>query len=374
MNELTLPFRGLTARPLRTSLTVLGIAVAVGGFVALTGLTSGVQYSFSSGIAETGADLVVTQRNTFNLISSTVPATLEPALAAVDGVEAVSGVLLNITPADEAANVVIAGWPSESFLWQDVRLLNGRIPEDTDAWPVILGKSIAGALGKEVGDTIELEFQPYTVIGIAAFSSALNENLAIVPLEGLQTLVSRDGVYTLFEIKLERPLSEARVAAAKSSLAAAIGAGFEVGDTQEFAGNIRVFSLLEAIARTVSLVVLAMATIVVANTLLMAVNERTFEIGVLASVGWAPRRILRLILIEGVLMSAVGGIMGVIIGALAMEMASRTQFAAGLLVPYLTGWSVFQALVFVLIAGPLGALYPAWRATRLLPAEALRAP
>jgi putative ABC transport system permease protein len=117
---------------------------------------------------------------------------------------------------------------------------------------------------------------------------------------------------------------------------------------------------------------MAMAAVAVANTLLMAVNERTFEIGVLAALGWSPRRILRLILIEGVLMSAAGGVIGIILGAGVMEMAARTKVAAGLIVPYLSGWSIAQALVFVFVAGPLGALYPAWRATRLLPAEALR--
>jgi len=104
----------------------------------------------------------------------------------------------------------------------------------------------------------------------------------------------------------------------------------------------------------------------------MAVNERTFEIGVLAALGWSPRRILRLILIEGVIMSAAGGVIGIILGALTMEMAAKTKFAAGLIVPYLSGWSIAQALIFVFIAGPLARSTGPWRATRLLPAD--RAP
>ena len=371
MTELTLPLRGLLARPLRTLLTVLGIALAVAGFVALTGLTAGVQHSFSSGIDENGADVVVSQRSAFNLVSSTVPTSLGPALAAVPNVAAVSGILLNITTADEAANIVMAGWPSDSFLWRDMPLVAGRLPVAGDAWPVILGKSIASALDKKVGDTVELQFQPYTIVGISAFSSMLNQNSAIVPLEGLRQLLSQNDVFTLYEVKLERPLDKGEIAAARAQLAVA-AAGFEVGDTEQFASSIRVFDLLQAIARTISLVVMAMASVAVANTLLMAVNERTFEIGVLAALGWSPRRILRLIVIEGVLMSAAGGVTGILLGAAAMQLAARTRFAAGLIVPYLSGWSVTQALIFVLIAGPVGAIYPAWRATRLLPAEALR--
>lgn len=371
MNVLTLPLRSLRARPLRTLLTVLGIAVAVAGFVALTGLAAGVQHSFASGIDENGADLVVSQRSAFNLVSSTVPRSLGPALAADPGVEAVSGVLLNITTADEAANIVIAGWPSGSFLWKDVPLVAGRMPTEADEWPVILGESMARALDKQVGDTVELQFQPYQIVGIASFSSMLNQNIAIVPLEGLQQLLSRDDVFTLFEVRLKRPLDKDDIAAARTRLIAA-APGFEVGDTEQFASTIRIFDLLQAIARTISLVVMAMASVAVANTLLMAVNERTFEIGVLAALGWSPQRILRLILIEGVLMSAAGGVIGIVLGAVTMEMAARTKLAAGLMVPYLSGWSIAQALILVFVAGPLGALYPAWRATRLLPAAALR--
>ncbi|MBZ9767230.1 ABC transporter permease [Mesorhizobium sp. CA6] len=371
MTELTLPLRGLIARPLRTLLTVLGIALAVAGFVALSGLTAGVQRSFASGIDENGADLVVSQRSTFNLVSSTVPRALGPALSAVPNVEAVSGVLLNITTADEDANIVMAGWPSGSFLWKDVPLVAGRLPVPGDPWPVILGQSIAGALDKRVGDTVELQFQPYRIVGIASFSSMLNQNSAIVPLEGLQQLLSREDAFTLFEVRLKRPLDADGIAAARTRLVAA-APGFVVVDTEQFANSIRIFDLLRAIARTISLVVMAMASVAVANTLLMAVNERTFEIGVLAALGWAPRRILRLILIEGVFMSAAGGVIGIVLGALTMEAAAKTRVAAGLIVPYLSGWSIAQALIFVFIAGPLGALYPAWRATRLLPAEALR--
>jgi putative ABC transport system permease protein len=369
VNEFTLPFRSLLGRPLRAALTIIGIAVAVGGFVALTGLTRGVEHSFASGIQETGADLVVSQKNTFNVVSSTVPAALAPMLS-VDGVDAVSGVLLNVTTIDEAANIVVAGWPDGSFLWQGVHLLKGRLPQK-DEWGVVLGSSIAGALGKSLGDTVELQYQPYTIVGIADFATALNENIAIVPLVGMQQLLARPGILTLYELRLTRPVDDARVAAVTARLNAA-APDYEVGNTEEFASNIQLFSVLQAVASTVSLVVLAMASIVVANTLLMAVNERTFEIGVLAAVGWSPPRILRLILIEGVLMSAIGGIIGIGLGMLAMEIASRTEVAAGLLEAYLTAQSVIQALIFVLIAGPLGALYPAWRATRLQPAEALR--
>jgi putative ABC transport system permease protein len=298
MNELTLPIRNLLGQPIRTSLTTLGIGVAVAGFIALTGLTQGVQHSFAGGIQESGADLVVSQRNSFSVDSGSVPEALGPALSAVDGVAAASGVLMSMATADATANIVVAGWPPGSFLWQGLDHVEGRLPRESDQWPVVLGKSIADRLNKRVGDTIDLQDQPYRVVGIATFSSVLNQNIALVPLSGLQALAAREGTVTLYQVRLVRPLDPDRIAAAKARLDQ-VAAGYEVGNTDAFASNIHFFSLIQAIASTVSVVVMAMAALAIANTLLMVVNERTFEIGILSAVGWRATRILRMILMEG---------------------------------------------------------------------------
>jgi putative ABC transport system permease protein len=72
------------------------------------------------------------------------------------------------------------------------------------------------------------------------------------------------------------------------------------------------------------------------------------------------------------IMSVIGGAIGLGLGIFTMDLVSRTQIAAGMLERYLTTGIVVQAVLAVFAAGSLGALYPAWRATRLVPAEALR--
>ena len=232
-------------------------------------------------------------------------------------------------------------------------------------------RDLLKALGKKLGDTVELQFQPYTIVGVAAFETVLNQNIVIVPLAGLQQLLGRDGNVTLFQVRLKRPFDAEGVGAAQARLAAA-ASDFQVSTTSEFSNNLRYFRLMRAMAATVSAIILVTAVLAIANTMLMAVNERTFELGVLASVGWRPSRILGLILIEGSAISAIGGIFGLGLGVVTMHVVSWTRLAAGLLEPYITPGLVIQALVAVLLAGPIGALYPAWRATRLRPADALR--
>jgi putative ABC transport system permease protein len=371
MNEITLPMHNLLGQPIRATLTTLGVAVAVAGFIALTGLTEGLVHSFGRGIGESGADLVVTQRDAFSLINSSVPESLGVTIAKIDGVEAVSGTLLNITNADSDANIVIAGWPARSFLWQNMKLIDGRVPHDDESG-VVLGESIANALKKRVGDTIELQFQPFTITGIASFDTTLNQNIAVVLLPGLQKLLGRAGAVTLYQVRLKRPLDSTGVVTARTNVSS-VAAGFAVNSTSEFASNIRFFRIVQAFAATISVIVLGMALLAIANTLLMAVSERTYELGILTAIGWSPVRILRLILIEGTIMTAVGGIIGVGLGILVMELVANTHIAAGLLEPYLTTGIIAEALISVLLIGPLGALFPALRAIRLKPAEALRA-
>ncbi len=372
MNELTLPFRNLMARPIRSALTTLGVAISVAGFIALTGLTQGLRDSFAQGIEEPGGDLIISQRDSFSLISSSIPDSLGPAIAGVEGIAAVSGILLNIATIDNDANIVVSGWEPGGFLWNNLRMVKGHVPDASDAQGVVLGESIANALRKSIGDSVELQFQTFTIVGVAAFGSTLNQNIAIVNVGVLQQLLGREGTVTLYEVLLRRPLDPGRIDAARARLAAVIGK-FEVSNTGEFTSNIRFFNIVQSFASTISIIILAMALLAVANTLLMAVSERTHEIGILAAIGWTPMRILSLILMEGTIMTAAGAIAGVGIGILAMRLVAGTHVASGLLEPYISAGMIEQALGSVFLIGPLGSLYPAWRAIRLQPAEALRA-
>jgi putative ABC transport system permease protein len=108
------------------------------------------------------------------------------------------------------------------------------------------------------------------------------------------------------------------------------------------------------------------------NTMLMSVLERTREIGVRRALGWRRRHVLGLILRESLVLGLMGGALGILIGlGLGQVVGLLPGLYGGMKV--LFGPELFlQALLVAALAGTVGGLYPAWRATRMRPVEALR--
>jgi putative ABC transport system permease protein len=119
-------------------------------------------------------------------------------------------------------------------------------------------------------------------------------------------------------------------------------------------------------------VALLMGAFFILNTLLMAVGERTREVGVLVAVGWSDARILALVLIEGLLLALAGGLAGAALGLAGLEWLSRLPHLRGFVDPEISPRLLGEVLGAALLLGLAGGFYPAWRALRLAVVDALR--
>ena len=132
------------------------------------------------------------------------------------------------------------------------------------------------------------------------------------------------------------------------------------------------FKLLDAVSISISIIAIAMGALNVLNALVMATQERTHEIGILSAIGWSGRLIMSSIVIEGLLMCAFGCMLGVLLSFLAGYAFPHIP-AIGRLISFRPTLAL-QVPILSATAGLclLGSLFPAWRAVRLVPAEALR--
>ncbi len=141
--------------------------------------------------------------------------------------------------------------------------------------------------------------------------------------------------------------------------------------SSEFAQNTDDMQQLESMTNAIVLMALIVGGIVILNTMIMTIYERTREIGTLRALGWQKRRILGMVVREAVLLSLLSGVVGIVLGMALTKLISLVPVASYLSAEY--DLAIFaQTLAVTLVLGVLGGLYPAWRASRLSPVEALR--
>ncbi len=115
-----------------------------------------------------------------------------------------------------------------------------------------------------------------------------------------------------------------------------------------------------------------MGALGVMNTMMMSVFERKREIGILSAIGWRRSRIIFVILLESILLSSLGCIIGLTLGVLTLKgIATSPQFK-GVMEPYIGVDLLLAAFGISLIVGLLSGVYPAWKGSGVTPAEALR--
>ena len=138
------------------------------------------------------------------------------------------------------------------------------------------------------------------------------------------------------------------------------------------AENNSILKLLRAMVWGVSVIALIMALVIILNTLLMSVTERTREIGIFLAIGWSGGRILSMFILEGLLLSCSGGLIGTGAGIFGLQILAEHPRLQGFIEVGIALTLLFQVFSSAVLIGLLGSLLPAWRAMKLNTIEALR--
>src|SRR5512139_2213903 len=407
--------RALRSNKLRATLTMLGIIIGVGAVITLVSVGRGVENYIGAAFGSIGTDLLFVIPGSPKDVTSGPPAQvlqgnvlLGPSLSLQD-LEAVKDsrrvpdaaivapevqTIAAVAVGSDVVQPPVSGVEPGYDIAREWKIVSGRFIEDGDvvarARVAVLGQTVVKELFPDqdpVGQTVKINRQPYKVIGVleakgggmggdqdnhvyVPLSTAHNElyplsNKSGDPIVNLLYVKPRDGVDNADVIEQIKTTLRARhninyrdeddfAVFSQADFLAAFGA---------IIGAVTVF--LSAIA-AVSLIV---GGIGIMNIMLVTVTERTREIGLRKAIGAKRRDILAQFLIEAMTLSLLGGVIGIVIG-------SGGAIAIGKLVenfnPVVAPGAVIMAVSFSVAVGLFFWLYPAWRASRLNPIEALR--
>jgi ABC-type lipoprotein release transport system permease subunit len=223
-------------------------------------------------------------------------------------------------------------------------------------------------MGLKIGDTLRLLNSSFRVVGIYETGVSFEEIGAVIGLREVQTLVGKPHQVQFYGVKLRDP---AQAEAMRDDLQAAFPE-VDFSLTAEAVESMSDMQVFREMVAQISFLAVFIGGVGMLNTMLMSVLERTREIGVLRALGWRRARVLRMILLESLLLGVVGGVGGIFMGLGLGGLLRLVPGTYGSIALTYAPQLFVQAIVVAMIAGMVGGLYPAWRATRMRPVEALR--
>jgi len=367
LGALGLPFRNLWRRRMRTIISVTGIGIGVATLVMLGGLSLGMMNQFNSlaGSGGTG-NITLMQAKVADMGLSTLDERMVNQIQAMPGVKSVSPYLFGFVMTPEMPLFIVGGLDPNSSAMAHYKLVEGR--QIVRPNEIIVGKVAADNYKLSVGDTLTLYDNRYKVVGIFETGVGFEDGGGVLALREAQRLMNRPRSVSFIFVDAESP-------GQTEALRAALAQRFpdaQVSLSSNFAQDTDSMAQLSAMTTVIGAFALIVGAIVVANTMLMSIYERTREIGTLRALGWQKKRILGQVVQESLLLCLLAGVAGSVGGAALMELVERIPLV-GAMLSASWNWKIFAQAIFVaLFVGLISGLYPAWRASRLRPVEALR--
>ena len=382
--------RSIFRRPTRALLTIGGITIGVLALVMMGSIAEKLQLLVDGGAQYYADKVIVTDGATFaGFGMSPISAEVLEDAEEIEGVRRGS-VTVNFLLEDDVQTISMGAPPMvEATDFRDVGIeqfvtpiSEGREITAEGSGKVAVGADLVNQLGAEVGGTVEIRGEEFEVVGVYERTLSAPDSTVVMTLEDAQEIF----IDTLPEEVSEN--LEVDTLATSIVLFAEEGEDpndlvdvvrEEFGDAYNVQGPsgfdefvrepLQIFNYLIYAVGVIALVVGGLSVI---NTMTMAVAERTREIGIRKSIGATRTAILRQFLAEAAVIGAIGGLLGLGIGAAIVDSINRSGMMGTTELFLLTPRLAAGAVLFSFVLGVLAGLYPAWRAARLDPVQALR--
>lgn len=380
----TIVLQNLGRRKGRAAFLLAGLMIGVTTVVTLLSLTDALSRRAQTELENFGANIIIapqTDRLALNYggiqlgqISLTQQEIEQSRLAAIDdipnrrNIAAIAPKVLGAVSMQSQQVMLMGVDPEVEYDLKRWWSIAGR--PASQGQELVVGAAVAERFAIAMGDEVALNGQTFTVVGLLAETGSQDDQLLIAPLATAQSLLNKPGTVSLVEIAAlchDCPVDE-MVAQLRSALP-----GTDVNAVQQVVKTrMHALGQFRILAWGVAATVMIIGALLVFVTMMGAVSERTREIGIYRAIGYRRSHVLRLVLVEAGIISALAGISGYLAGVV-VTLAALPLLEGGQAVwhwdPLLAGGAVFAAIAVGLCA----TLQPALRASRMEPSMAIKA-
>lgn len=390
----------LCSNKLRSLLTMLGIIIGVGAVIAMVSIGMGVRKSVNDSIGKLGGNLLIIMPGATNnggvqsAAGSATTLTYDDAEAIkrqVRNINCVSPVVnsaYQIVYENKNWNSSVYGVTPEYMEIQSFTVKGGSFITESDLSKrtrvAVIGKTVANKLfgaSNPVGQNIRVNNSPYKVIGVlrSKGQSSMGQNqddVVIIPLTTAQERML--GITHVHSINVQ-VIEQSKMSQAQSDIKRLLRQRHHIiGEKEDDFTVENLANIMEAMSQTTAMITLFLGSIAgislvvggigIMNIMTVSVTERTREIGIRKALGATFRNIMMQFLIESVVISVAGGIIGIILGYMTAHLISIIgKFTAVITIPV-----ILLAFLFSVGIGLFFGVYPARKAAKLDPIEALR--
>ncbi|MEE9352899.1 MAG: ABC transporter permease [Candidatus Thorarchaeota archaeon] len=412
-------FGAVRLRKMRAGLTILGIVIGIAAIVALTSITTGLQVTITSELgAGFSSDTVTVSTQSFGMFGGgssdfTLLVNDTDTINEIDGVQTSAAimsksVMLDFGSTELPLSVTGVDYTAYASIYSSFVAEEGSIPETPANDSVVIGSRLTdpwdnGTVLAEVGDTIliswthrvglEMVEENYTAEVVAVleeiggFSMGPSDLGLYIPLSTAQSFFDTDEVNSI-AVQLVSDDEEFVETVSQAIEDAFDGLVSVISPTALLAIMSSIFDIISLFLVGIAGISLLVAGIGIMNIMIVSLMERTREIGILKALGMKSRTVLGIFLTEALVVGLVGAVVGVVTGysmAVMFAAFSGSMFGGGMpgggqslstgmmtITPILTTEIILGAMVFGVLVAVVFALYPAWRASKLNPVDALR--